>query len=181
MSTGRPRATSRDVIAEAACELFLERGYSDTTVMDITARAGVSRSSFFNYFGSKADVLWGGFDQRLEAAITALGAGAPVRGVLRALVADFAPDSLALAITNAEVMGIAHDLDDERALRTGRLRRAVSGRLVADGAPLLAADVRAGAVSAAVLAAVWDWAAGPASRDLGDALDEALAVASVSV
>ena len=59
MSTGRPRATSRDVIAEAACELFLEQGFEGTTVADITRRAGVSRSSFFNYFTSKAHAALG--------------------------------------------------------------------------------------------------------------------------
>ena len=45
---GRPRASSREVLAEAACELFLEKGYDATSVADITTRAGVSRSSFFN-------------------------------------------------------------------------------------------------------------------------------------
>lgn len=178
---GRPRATSRETIAEAACELFLERGYAETTVAEITRRAGVSRSSFFNYFGSKADVLWGGFDERLDAAVTALASGHPVRDTLHALVDRFAPDALALAITNADAMGIAADLDDERALRTGRLARAVSDRLAADGAPRLDADVRAGAAAAAVLAAVWAWAAaGPARRELGDLLAEALAAASVA-
>ena len=177
---GRPRATSRDTIAEAACELFLERGYADTTVAEITRRAGVSRSSFFNYFGSKADVLWGGFDERMDAAVAALTTGAPVRDALHRLVDGFAPDALALAITNADVMGIAGDLDDERALRTGRLARAVSDRLVGDGASRLIADVRAGAAAAAVLAAVWAWAsAGTARGDLGGLLDEALAAASV--
>lgn len=177
---GRPRATSRDTIAEAACELFLERGYADTTVAEITRRAGVSRSSFFNYFGSKADVLWGGFDERMDAAVAALTTGAPVREALHRLVDGFAPDALALAITNADAMGIAGDLDDERALRTGRLARAVSDRLVGDGASRLIADVRAGAAAAAVLAAVWAWAsAGTARGDLGGLLDEALAAASV--
>ncbi|MBN9176214.1 MAG: TetR family transcriptional regulator [Microbacterium sp.] len=180
MSTGRPRATSRETIAEAACELFLERGYVDTTVAEITRRAGVSRSSFFNYFGSKADVLWGGFDERLDAAVAALGAAAPVRTALQGLVAGFAPDSLALAITNAEAMGIAGDLDDERALRTGRLARAASDRLLAEGALRLEADVRAGAAASAVLAAVWSWASGPGRRDLCEVLDEALAAASVA-
>ena len=105
-----------------------------------------------------------------------------MRDALHRLVDGFAPDALALAITNADAMGIAGDLDDERALRTGRLARAVSDRLVGDGAPRLIADVRAGAAAAAVLAAVWAWAsAGTARRDLGGLLDEALAAASVAL
>lgn len=176
---GRPRATSRETIAEAACELFLEQGYAETTVADITSRAGVSRSSFFNYFGSKSDVLWGGFDERADAAVAALATGAPVTATLRAIVDGFDPDSLALAITNADAMGVATDLEAERALRVGRLARAVSTRLVAEGLPRLIADVRAGGAAAAVLAAVWDWAGvGPGRRDLSEVVDEALAAAS---
>ncbi|MGB4778109.1 TetR/AcrR family transcriptional regulator, partial [Microbacterium sp.] len=156
-SSGRPKASSRETIAEAACELFLEHGYEQTAVADIARRAGVSRSSFFNYFDSKADVLWGGFDTRLDAAIAALRRGASVPETLRALVDGFAPDSLALAITNAEAMGVTDDLDAERSLRCGRLARAVSDRLVADGASRLVADVHAAAAAGAVLASIWAW------------------------
>ncbi|HWU28147.1 MAG TPA: helix-turn-helix domain-containing protein, partial [Microbacterium sp.] len=71
---GRPRASSRETLAEAACELFLEQGYEATSVVDIAQRAGVSRSSFFNYFSSKSDVLWSGLDARIAAASVALAA-----------------------------------------------------------------------------------------------------------
>lgn len=177
MSTGRPRATSRDTISEAACELFLERGFAATTVAEITRRAGVSRSSFFNYFSSKADVLWSGFDRRLDAACAALasGAAAPERAALADLAAGFAPDSLALAIANADTMGIADDLDHERALRQARLARAVAERLRRRGTAPLAAEVHGAAVAGAVLAAVWAWAdTGPGRTDLAAVLDEAL-------
>lgn len=48
----------RDVIAEAAFRLFTERGFEQTTVDDITARAGVGRRSFFRYFPSKEDAVF---------------------------------------------------------------------------------------------------------------------------
>ena len=175
MSSGRPRATSHDVIAEAACELFLERGFAQTTVADITQRAGVSRSSFFNYFGSKSDVLWGGFDARLDAALTALARGAPPWTVLRDAVETLAPDSLALAITNADAMGIADDLDAERAVRQARLARGIAARMRADGEPPLPADVHAAALSGALFAAVWQWArSAPGRPSLRSVLDAAL-------
>ncbi len=180
MSIGRPRVTSRDVIAEAACELFLEQGFERTTVAEITRRAGVSSSSFFNYFGSKSDVLWSGFDAKVDAAIAALSDGTPVGAALRSISEGFTPDSLALAITHGEAMGLAPDLDAERALRCGRLARALSDRFVAAGSSRLTADIRAGALSAAVLAAVWDWAASPARRALGAVMEEALATASAA-
>lgn len=63
---GRPRAASREILEEAACELFLERGYDATSVADITSRAGVSRSTFFNYVESKSDLLWARFDDAVD-------------------------------------------------------------------------------------------------------------------
>lgn len=41
----------------AAIDLFIERGYRDVDVTDITARCGVSHGTFYNYFRSKRDVL----------------------------------------------------------------------------------------------------------------------------
>ena len=93
--TGRPRASSREVLSEAACELFLEKGYDATSVSDITRRAGVSRSSFFNYFSAKSDVLWSGLDARVDTAVTELRGGGDVRDVLRAIGDGLAPDALA--------------------------------------------------------------------------------------
>jgi len=175
MTSGRPRATSRATIAEAATELFLERGYAETTVADITQRAGVSRSSFFNYFSSKADVLWGGFDDRADAACAAMAGGAEPVATLRALVDRFAPDTLALAVTHGAAMGLSEDLETERALRVARLAHATADALRRRGEAGLAADVRAWALAGAVLAAVWAWAGrGAGGSDLGRLLEDAL-------
>lgn len=46
----------RDQIVEAARELFETKGYSRTTVTDVTEKLGVSRSLFYHYFPSKEDV-----------------------------------------------------------------------------------------------------------------------------
>ncbi|MCR2811629.1 MULTISPECIES: TetR family transcriptional regulator [Microbacterium] len=172
---GRPRASSRHTLAEAACELFLEQGYDATSVADITRRAGVSRSSFFNYFASKADVLWSGLDERLDAATAALGAGAAVRETLAAIGDDFAPDHLALAIIHEAAMGLAADLHRERAVRQLRLGTAVTDRLVGDGRAPLQAEVTGSAYAGAVFAAVWAWAGdGPGGAALAPLLESAL-------
>lgn len=175
---GRPRVSSQEVIAEAACELFLEQGYDATSISDITRRAGVARSSFFNYFSAKGAVLWAGFDERADAAMSLVRDGAPVAEALGSIGHGLDPDALALAITNADAMGIADELDRDRAVRQFRLQRELASRLVGDGMPQLAAEVRAGALSAAVLAAVWGWADRTGSgRPLAELLAEALAAA----
>ncbi|MCQ4084399.1 TetR/AcrR family transcriptional regulator [Streptomyces sp. RB6PN25] len=48
----------RDALVAAAFQLFLERGFEQTTVDDIVALAGVGRRSFFRYFPSKEDVVF---------------------------------------------------------------------------------------------------------------------------
>jgi len=186
--TGRPRASSRETLAEAACELFLEQGYEATSIADIAQRAGVSRSSFFNYFASKGDILWAGLDERIAQLQQRLAedqttdAGADVRAATAAIAADFAPDSLALALVNAAAMGLVDELEREASLRRSRIARAVSERLRRGGADRLRADVIGAAFAGAVLAALDAWAEDGAGRTpLPRMLDAALgAVHSVA-
>jgi AcrR family transcriptional regulator len=175
MVTGRPHASSREAISEAASELFLERGFAQVSVGDIAARAGVSRSSFFNYFSSKTDVVWAGFDAQISALEERLAAGDDVAAALLGMAADFRPDALALACTNRAAMGLTEELERDTALRTRRIARAVAGRLERDGCGPLEADVRGGALAAAVLAAVDEWVRrGVGTTAFADVLREAL-------
>jgi AcrR family transcriptional regulator len=50
-------AKRRNQILEAAVMCFLERGYHQTGVRDIAARAGVSLGNLYNHFRGKHDVL----------------------------------------------------------------------------------------------------------------------------
>lgn len=178
---GRPKASSRETLAEAACELFLERGYDATSVADITQRAGVSRSSFFNYFSSKSDVLWSGLDDRIARAIDDLVSvpedreGTEVRRTLARLVEDFAPDSLALAMTNSSAMGLDDELEQDAALRQARLAASLADLARRSGMSTLTADIVAATWAAAVLAAVRAWAEGGAGRgSVGDRFADAV-------
>jgi AcrR family transcriptional regulator len=74
-STPAAKPTMRDSLIGAAFELFLERGYDQTTVDDIVALAGVGRRSFFRYFPSKEDVVFPDHEGRLAEVVAFLGAG----------------------------------------------------------------------------------------------------------
>jgi AcrR family transcriptional regulator len=54
---------AEDRLREAALELFLEHGYENVTVAEITERAGLTRRTFSRYFADKRDVLFAGSEQ----------------------------------------------------------------------------------------------------------------------
>jgi AcrR family transcriptional regulator len=60
------KESPRDRLAQAAFALFDERGYEQTTVDDITERAGLGRTTFFRYYRSKEDVIFPDHDRLLD-------------------------------------------------------------------------------------------------------------------
>ena len=60
------KTPARDRLAQAAFDLFDERGYEQTTVDDITERAGLGRTTFFRYYRSKEDVIFPDHDRLLQ-------------------------------------------------------------------------------------------------------------------
>jgi AcrR family transcriptional regulator len=52
------KQSARDRLAEAAFALFAERGYEQTSIDDITERAGLGRTTFFRHYRSKEDVIF---------------------------------------------------------------------------------------------------------------------------
>ena len=63
---GRPPVTSRTELEQIALDLFIRNGFNETTLDDIAAAAGIARRTFFGYFSSKNDVVWGDFDALLR-------------------------------------------------------------------------------------------------------------------
>ena len=53
----RRRAEIRERLFRAALRLFAEKGFAETTVVDITEAADVGKGTFFNYFPSKDHIL----------------------------------------------------------------------------------------------------------------------------
>ncbi len=180
MASGRPRASSRETLADAACELFLEQGYEATSVGDIARRAGVSRSSFFNYFASKADILWSGLDAQIERlAERVLADDEDLEGAIVDIALEFTPDALALALVHGEAMAMQAEVEREAAVRRAAIARVVARHLQRDGATAVQAEVAGAAYAGAVLAAISAWAGGGPTRPaLRDTLAEAISIAS---
>jgi AcrR family transcriptional regulator len=63
---------TRERLYRAALELFAERGFLETTVVDITEAADVGKGTFFNYFPTKEHVLAAYGGERIAAVERAL-------------------------------------------------------------------------------------------------------------
>ncbi len=69
-----PNARGR--LEVAAMELYIERGFEQTTVAEIAKRAGLTERTFFRYFADKREVLFDGSGALLELMVSVV-TGAP--------------------------------------------------------------------------------------------------------
>ena len=73
---GRWEPNARGRLEQAALELYVERGYEQTTVAEIAERAGLTERTFFRHFADKREVLFAGAGTLQDLLVTAV-AGAP--------------------------------------------------------------------------------------------------------
>lgn len=68
----RKKHKTRETLAQAGAELFVERGYAETTLADIAEAAEVSTRTVFAYFDSKEAILFSGWQRLCGAFARAL-------------------------------------------------------------------------------------------------------------
>ncbi|MEC3998426.1 TetR family transcriptional regulator [Actinacidiphila sp. DG2A-62] len=91
---GRWEPNARGRLREAAMELFEERGYEETTVVEIARRAGLTDRTFFRHFADKPEVLFDGSDVLREvfvAGIAGARAEDPPMAVMASMLLGIAP------------------------------------------------------------------------------------------
>ena len=91
LGMGRWEPNARGRLEQAALELYVERGFEQTTVAEIAERAGLTERTFFRYFADKREVLFAGAgvlqDLLVTAVVGAPGSVAPLEAVAAALEA----------------------------------------------------------------------------------------------
>lgn len=170
----QPNARERLVVA--ALELFAERGYEHTTVIEIAERAGLTKSTFFRHFPDKREVLFGGdtLPTMLNEAVIKAPAGAtPLQVIAEALGSvggQVFPDTQrAFVAQRRAVIAANPELREREALKGVTLTAAMVDALRQRGVPDLTARVAAGLGMLAFATAHDEWidpANGEAFSDL---------------
>ncbi|HEY0805626.1 MAG TPA: helix-turn-helix domain-containing protein [Pseudonocardiaceae bacterium] len=162
MARWQPKASER--LTLAALELFAERGYENTTVIDIARRAGLTKSTFFRHFKDKREVLFGDGTMAglLVGAIAAAPATAtPLEAVACALDAvgreAFTPDRREFSARRRTVIAANPELREREALKGLGLTASMIDALKRRGVPDLTSCVAAelGALTLAIAYEHW--------------------------
>jgi AcrR family transcriptional regulator len=85
----RKKAQTRQLIADTARRLFLERGFEAVTVAEIAREAEVAEKTVFNYFPAKEDLFYGrleAFEDQLLEAVRGREPGVSVIAAFREFV-----------------------------------------------------------------------------------------------
>jgi len=82
---GAPAEAARARVERAALDLFARRGFENVTSDEVADAAGISRRTFFRYFATKADAVWGDFAGHVARLEALLAAGDPAQPVLAAV------------------------------------------------------------------------------------------------
>ncbi|MET7473363.1 TetR family transcriptional regulator [Streptomyces sp. NPDC005648] len=190
--TGAARTNTRDIaraavraeLAQVAFELFRRKGFDKVTVDDLAAAAGVSRSTFLRYFGTKEDAVLGAFDghdRRVADALRARPADEAewpaLRRALDAVIERYHEDPAGSLETTRLVRDTpalcARHLEKQYTWRPA-LSRALAERSGAPE-PTLAQSVRAAAALDCLNVALDHWLASDGQEDLVALLDRAFA------
>jgi AcrR family transcriptional regulator len=191
--TGAARTTTRDIaraavraeLAEVALDLFCREGFDNVTIHDLAAAAGVSRSTFLRYFGTKEEAVLGTVDARGEQVADALRARpadeddwTAIRRALDTMIELYRQDPAKALTMTRLITGTpalwARQMEKQHAWHP-LLAEALAGRTHPPRPTTLALSVRAAAALLCLNTALGHWTASDGQLDLGALLDEAFA------
>jgi AcrR family transcriptional regulator len=103
----RKKAQTSEALQAAALHLFTVQGFERTTVEEIADACDVSPRTFFRYFPTKQDVLFGDAEERCSQML--------------AVLADQPVDTTPLAAVRVAVITIADQYEKQRELLSARM------------------------------------------------------------
>lgn len=179
MGRWEPDAAGR--FRAAAMELFVERGYEQTTVADIAARAGLTARTFFRYFTDKREVLFDGSQRLQQTMVSALervpAQASAIEAVAAALqaTADFFHDNRAFGRQRSQVIAAHAELRERELIKLAMLSAALAEGLRHRGIGEPDASLAAEAGIAVFRVAFAAWVNETERRSFEQIVDESLA------
>ena len=184
MSRWKPDAQGR--LAQAALELYGERGFEQTTVAEIAARAGLTERTFFRHFADKREVLFAGSDEFeslfVDGVTGAPDTATPLDAVAAGLDAIGArlQERRPFARQRQDIIAANAELQERERLKLASLATGAAGALRGRGVSEPAASLAAEAGIAVFRIAFERWLDAAEDRALvnviHDSLDELKAV-----
>jgi AcrR family transcriptional regulator len=178
------RAAIRDELGNLALRRFLDSGFDPVTFDDLAGRAGVSRSTFLRYFGSKEDVVLYVFDPLKEQMASALASRSSseddwtaLRAAITpavALLEDDAADGLARLRLVWSTPALSARLHEKQASWRPALVNVLAQR-GEDETPLITLRTRAMAALGCVMVAYDGWVESNGAAQLASLTDDAFA------
>jgi AcrR family transcriptional regulator len=178
MGRWEPDAPGR--LAQAAMELYAERGFEQTTVAEIAARAGLTERTFFRHYADKREVLFAGAGALQELFVSTLAStrdsAAPIDAIAAVLDAvgaafqgrlEFARARHAVIVANAE-------LQERELIKFASLAAALADAFRQRGVTEPAASLAAEAGIAVFKIAFERWIDDTNRRDLSQLIRESL-------
>jgi AcrR family transcriptional regulator len=161
-------------------ELYVERGFDETTVAEIAARAGLTERTFFRHFADKREVLFAGAatlqELFVEAVLDAPADTPPVDAAIAGVVAGGAliQERPAFARQRYEIIAANAELQERELIKLASLSAALADALRRRGVPGHAASLAAEVAIAVFRVAFERWAADPFHLDLPQLMRESL-------
>jgi AcrR family transcriptional regulator len=131
----RKKRQTHDAIAQAALELFAERGYEETTLAEIAEAAGVSTRTIFAYYPCKEDILFCGFESlqaTLARALAERPGGEDALGTLRDFIVSVAAAKTASDRTLERLIESDETLRRHKRARLSQLRDLLAAAIADD-------------------------------------------------
>jgi AcrR family transcriptional regulator len=171
-SMGRWEPNARGRLEQAALELYIERGFEQTTVAEIASRAGLTERTFFRHFADKREVLFWGQGALRELVVGSVASApdtaAPIDAVAAALEAagGALQERREHARRRQTVISVNPELQERELIKLASLAAAIAGALRLRGVPDLAASLTAEAGIAVFKIAFEHWVNGTGEADL---------------
>jgi len=171
------RRSTHEALREAALKSFARKGFTNVTVTELAAEAGVTERTFFRHFPTKEAVLFQDYDTHLEWLAEALAQRPARESLFDAVLASVAAFPHDLEVVRQAAKARAELISADRIASHLRVVQASFARVLTDFIRTrnpdvanidLGAEVAGSALAAALVVAVENWGRSGCAGDLGE-------------